>query len=191
MSPLPAAHLLPPQEGRPPLYGLMAEFERPGDLVAAATRARGEGYLRMDAYSPFPIHEMTAALGMRRTKLPTVVFVGGLVGFGTALLMQWFASAIHYPVNVGGRPLASWPMFIPITFELTILFAAFAAVFGMLGMNGLPMPYHPVFNAPRFALASRDRFFLCIESRDALFDRVKTRAFLAGLGAADVVEVEE
>ena len=191
MSPLPAAIVPPPDAGRPPLYGLIAEFDSPGDLVTAATRARGDGYRRMDAYSPFPIHEMTAALGMSRTKLPIVVLVGGLVGTATALLMQWFASAIHYPINVGGRPLASWPMFIPITFELTILFASFATVFGMLGMNGLPMPYHPVFNAPRFALASRDRFFLCIEAKDPKFDLDRTRRFLETLGAHDIAEVEE
>jgi len=191
MSPLPAAIVPPPDAGRPPLYGLIAEFDSPGDLVTAATRAREDGYRRMDAYSPFPIHEMTAALGMRRTKLPIVVLVGGLVGTATALLMQWFASAIHYPINVGGRPLASWPMFIPITFELTILFASFATVFGMLGMNGLPMPYHPVFNAPRFALASRDRFFLCIEAKDPKFDLDRTRRFLETLGAHDIAEVEE
>jgi len=191
MSPLPAATVPPSEAGRQPLYGLIAEFDSPGDLVTATTRARDDGYRRMDAYSPFPIHEMTAALGMRRTKLPIVVLVGGLVGTATALLMQWFASAIHYPLNVGGRPLASWPMFIPITFELTILFASFAAVFGMLGMNGLPMPYHPVFNAPRFALASRDRFFLCIEAKDPKFDLDRTRRFLETLGAHDIAEVEE
>jgi hypothetical protein len=191
MSPLPAAPVPPPDAGRPPLYGLIAEFDTPGDLVTAATRARDDGYRRMDAYSPFPIHEMTAALGMSRTKLPIVVLVVGLVGTATALLMQWFASAIHYPINVGGRPLASWPMFIPITFELTILFASFATVFGMLGMNGLPMPYHPVFNAPRFALASRDRFFLCIEAKDPKFDLDRTRRFLETLGAHDIAEVEE
>lgn len=191
MSSLPAAHVPPSEAVRPPLYGLMAEFETPGDLVAAATQAREAGYRRMDAYSPFPIHEMTAALGVRPTKLPVVVLVGGLLGCATALLMQWFASAVHYPVNVGGRPLASWPMFIPITFELTILFAAFATVFGMIGMNGLPMPYHPVFNAPRFALASRDRFFLCIESKDPKFDLDRTRRFLETLRAHDIAEVEE
>lgn len=191
MSSLPAAHVPPSEAFRPPLYGLMAEFETPGDLVAAATQAREAGYRRMDAYSPFPIHEMTAALGVRPTKLPVVVLVGGLLGCATALLMQWFAAAVHYPVNVGGRPLASWPMFIPITFELTILFAAFATVFGMIGMNGLPMPYHPVFNAPRFALASRDRFFLCIESKDPKFDLDRTRRFLETLGAHDIAEVEE
>ncbi len=191
MSPLPAATEPPAALVAPPLYGLMAEFDTPGDLVAAARRTRDEGYRRVDAYSPFPIHELTAALGMKRTKLPIVVLIGGLLGCATALLMQWFASAVHYPINVGGRPLASWPMFVPITFELTILFASFAAVFGMLGMNGLPMPYHPVFNAPRFALASRDRFFLCIEAKDPKFDLESTRRFLESLGAHDIAEVEE
>jgi ActD protein len=174
-----------------PLYGILAEFETPAELIAAARRTREEGYRRIDAYTPYPVHELTEALELPRTKLPILVFVGGLLGCGTALLMQWFATAVHYPVNVGGRPLASWPSYIPITFELTVLFAAFAAVLGMLGLNGLPMPYHPVFHVPRFALASRDRFFLCIEATDTLFDLEKTKAFLASLGAREVTEVEE
>lgn len=173
------------------LYGLLAEFERPDELVAAAQRAREAGYRRMDAYTPFPIHGLSDAMGFHGTKLPLVVLIGGVLGCATALAMQWFSAAIHYPLNVGGRPFASWPSFIPITFELTVLFAALAAVLGMLGMNGLPMPYHPVFNAPRFAFASRDRFFLCLEARDPKFDEGKVRAFLASLGARDVVEVEE
>jgi hypothetical protein len=179
--------------GRPgrPLYGILAEFETPVELIAAARRAREEGYRRIDAYTPYPVHELTEALALPRTKLPILVFLGGLLGCGTALLMQWFATSVHYPVNVGGRPLASWPSYIPITFELTVLFAAFAAVLGMLGLNGLPMPYHPVFNVPRFALASRDRFFLCIEARDTLFDLQKTKEFLSSLGAREVTEVEE
>ncbi len=176
---------------RPRVYGLMAEFERPDELVAAARRAREAGYRRMDAYTPFPIHGLSDALGLRATKLPLVVLAGGLLGCATALAMQWFSATIHYPLNVGGRPFASWPSFIPITFELTVLFASIFAVLGMLGMNGLPMPYHPVFNAPRFAFASRDRFFLCVESRDPKFDLADTRQFLAGLGAREVVEVEE
>jgi hypothetical protein len=177
--------------GDPRLYGLVAEFENPSDLVEAARRAREQGYRRLDAYSPYPIHELPEALGLPRSKLPLVVFAGGLTGTATALLMQWFSATVHYPINVGGRPLASWPSFIPITFELTVLFAAFAAVLGMLGMNGLPMPYHPIFNAPRFALASRDRFFLCIEARDPLFDPEATSRFLATLGARVVSEVED
>jgi hypothetical protein len=174
-----------------PLYGLIAEFENPGELVAAARRAREAGYRKMDAYTPFPIHELTDALGHPRTKLPLIVLGGGIAGCATGLLMQWFATAVHYPVNVGGRPLASWPSYIPITFELTVLFSALAAVLGLLALNGLPMPYHPVFNAPRFALASRDRFFLCIEAKDPLFELEKTSRFLAGLGARVVSEVEE
>jgi len=180
-----------PMAERGAIYGLVAEFDNPTALVAAARRCRDAGYRKMDAYSPFPIHELTAALGFRRTRLPLLVLVGGLTGTATALLMQWFSAAVHYPLNVGGRPLASWPAFIPITFELTILFASFATVLGMLGMNGLPMPYHPIFNAPRFALASRDRFFLCIETKDPLFDLEKTTKFLESLGAAVVSEVEE
>jgi hypothetical protein len=177
---------------RSPLFGLLAEFDSPADLVEAARRTREAGYSRLDAYSPFPIHEMTAALGLRRTRLPIVVLIGGLTGTATALLMQWFSASVHYPINVAGRPLASWPMFIPITFELTILFASFTAVLGMLGANRLPMPYHPVFNAPRFAMASRDRFFLSIEAADSIFDLTRTRDFLEQLpGVHDVVEVEE
>jgi hypothetical protein len=172
------------------LYGLMAEFESPVELLDAARRAREEGYVRMDAYTPYPIHELTEALGIRPTKLPLVVLAGGIVGCAAALGMMWFSATIHYPLNVGGRPLATWPMFIPIAFELTVLFASLAAVLGMLGMNGLPMPYHPVFNAPRFVLASRDRFFLCIEARDPRFDAEKTSRFLANLGARIVSEVE-
>ena len=176
---------------RAPLYGVIAEFEHPGELIDAARRAREAGYRKMDAYTPYPVHGLTEALALPRTKLPMIVLAGGVLGCGTALLMQWFAAAVHYPINVAGRPLASWPAFIPITFELTILFAALAAVLGMLGLNGLPMPYHPVFNAPRFALASRDRFFLCIEAADPLFDAEKTSHFLATLGASVVSEVEE
>ncbi|HEY6050550.1 MAG TPA: DUF3341 domain-containing protein [Thermoanaerobaculia bacterium] len=172
------------------LYGLIAEFESPGELLEAARRAREEGYVRMDAYTPYPMHDLAEALGIRPTKLPWVVLAGGLIGCVAALGMMWFSATIHYPLNVGGRPLASWPMFIPITFELTVLFASLFAVLGMLGMNGLPMPYHPVFNAPRFALASRDRFFLCIEARDPRFDTEKTSRFLANLGARVVSEVE-
>lgn len=173
------------------LHALLAEFEAPGDLIEAARRAREAGYRNLDAYTPYPIHELTEALALPRTKLPLIVFIGGALGCVTALAMQWFASAVHYPINVGGRPLASWPSFIPITFELTVLFAAIAAVLGMLGLNGLPMPYHPIFNVPRFALASRDRFFLAVESRDPLFDVPKTSEFLKGLGAREVTEVEE
>ncbi len=173
------------------LYGLVAEFASPTVVVEAARRAREAGYRSMDAYSPYPIPELTDALELPKTKLPLLVLAGGVIGCATALLMQWFSAVIHYPLNVAGKPLASWPSFIPITFELTILFAAFAAVFGMIGMNGLPMPYHPIFNASHFALASRDRFFLCIEAKDPIFELEKTARFLETLGATVVSEVEE
>jgi hypothetical protein len=175
----------------PAIWGLLAEFERPEELVAAAARAREAGYRRMDAYTPFPIHGLSDAMGFRPTRLPLIVLVGGLVGCVSALGMMWYSSTIHYPLNVGGRPFASWPAFIPITFELTVLFAALFAVFGMLGMNGLPMPYHPIFNAPRFAFASRDRFFLCVEARDPKFDEATIRALFNAVGAKEVVAVEE
>lgn len=179
------------EEERGRIWGLLAEFETPDELLHAARHARGEGYRRMDAYTPFPIHGLSDAMGFRPTKLPLLVLAGGIIGCVAALGTMWFSATIHYPINVAGKPFASWPMFIPITFEMTVLCASLAAVFGMLGMNGLPMPYHPVFNAPRFAFASRDRFFLCIEARDALFDLEKTRVFLARLNAREVVEVEE
>ena len=174
-----------------PLHGVIAEFESPAALIEAARQAREAGYRKMDAYTPYPIEALAHALKLPRTKLPLLVFVGGALGCATGLAMQWFATAVHYPINVGGRPVASWPSYVPITFELTVLFAALFAVLGMLGLNGLPMPYHPVFNVPRFALASRDRFFLCIESGDPLFDPDATKAFLQSLGGREVIEVED
>ena len=179
------AHLTP----RPTLYGLIAEFDNPTELVAAAHAARREGYRRMDAYSPIPIEELHEAIGFHHTKLPLIVLIGGIVGGLAGYGLQYWASAIEYPLNIGGRPFNSWPAFVPITFELTILGAALSAVFGMLALNGLPMPYHPVFNAPRFALASRNRFFLCIESRDPKFDRDETQRFLERLDPRGVSEV--
>ena len=179
------AHLSP----RPTLYGLMAEFDNPTALVAAANAARLAGYTRMDAYSPIPIEELHDAIGFHRTKLPLIVLMGGIAGGVAGYALQYWASVIEYPLNVGGRPLHSWPAFIPITFETTILGAALSAVLGMLALNGLPMPYHPVFNAPRFALASRSRFFLCIESRDVKFERDETQRFLESLDPRGVSEV--
>jgi hypothetical protein len=167
----------------------MAEFEDPNTLVAAAAQAREAGYRRMDAYSPFPIEELHEALGSHHSKLPLIVLIGGVVGCLGGFLLQYWASAIAYPINVGGRPFNSWPAFIPVTFECTILGAALSAVLGMLALNGLPMPYHPVFNVPRFALASRNRFFLCIEARDRKFDLEKTRAFLESLSPREVSTV--
>jgi hypothetical protein len=166
---------------RKSLYGLMAEFESPEELLAAAQRAYREGYRRLDAHSPFPIHGLAEAIGVRRTWLPLLVLIGGLLGALVGYGTQYYVAAIDYPINVGGRPFNSWPSFIPITFEVTILFAALTAVFGMLALNDLPMPYHPVFNAPRFALATHDRFFLCIEAADPRFDNEQTRKFLQSL----------
>jgi hypothetical protein len=177
--------------GESSLYGLMAEFRAPTEIVVAARQAHEAGYRRMDAYTPFPIEELSEALGYHsRGRLPKIVLLGGLVGCVAGFGLQYWATVIAYPMNIGGRPLNSWPSYIPITFELTVLFAAFSAVLGMLALNGLPMPYHPAFNVPEFALASRDRFFLCIESADPRFDPAGTRKFLEGLGPARVYEVE-
>jgi hypothetical protein len=174
---------------KPPIYGLMAEYVDPAKLVEAARRAYAEGYRKMDGYSPMPVEGLAEAMGFTHNRMPLLVLLGGLTGAATAFTMMYFSAVINYPLNVGGRGLNSWPAFVPITFELTILFGSFAAVFGMLGLNGLPMPYHPVFNSVDFAKASRSRFFLCIESRDPKFDPVETRRFLEGLGPRRVVEV--
>jgi hypothetical protein len=173
-----------------PLYGLMAEFDNPTDLVAAARRTYEKGYRRINGYSPFPIEELSEAIGFHHTRLPLIVLIGGIIGGLGGYLMQYYLEAINYPINVGGRPYHSWPSFVPITFETTVLCAALAAVFGMLALNNLPQPYHPVFNAPRFALATRDRFFLAIEARDPLFDYEKTKQFMQGLEPREVFDVE-
>ena len=172
------------------LYGLIAEFEAPPALLAAAREAHARGYRELDAYSPFPIDGLAEAIGFRKTRVPLVVLIGGITGAITAYAMQYWSAVHDYPINVGGRPLHSWPAFIPITFELTVLFAAFAAFFGMLLMNGLPKLYHPVFNVPEFRLASQTRFFLCMKSSDPLFQKTETENFLKGLGATSVQEVE-
>ena len=172
------------------LYGLMAEFETVEDLLAAANRARTAGYRRMDAFTPLPVEGLAEAVGFGHTRLPLLVFVGGALGCFTGFYLQYYGSVFGYPLNVGGKPLNSWPAFIPITFELTVLFAAIFCVFGLLALNGLPTPYHPVFNVPSFALASRDRFFLCIKARDPKFDREKTKEFLKGLKAREVTDIE-
>jgi hypothetical protein len=173
-----------------PIYGLMAEFDEPNALVAAAHKAYQEGYRQMDAYSPFPIEELSEAIGFHHTKLPALVLTGGILGCLGGYFLQYWISVVNFPVNVGGRPYHSWPSFIPVTFETTVLIAALTAVLGMLALNGLPQPYHPVFNVPGFALASRDRFFLCIESRDPKFEAEKTTRFLDSLQPLGVSEVD-
>jgi len=173
------------------IYGLLAEFRTPEDLTAAVRRARAAGYRRIDAFSPFPIEELAEALHLHERKLPVIVLIGGLVGCVAGFLLQYYASVISYPLNVGGKPDNSWPSFIPVAFELTILFAAFSAVIGMLRLNSLPMPYHPLFNSRRFSLATSTAFFLCIEAADRQFDRNATANFLKELGPVGVSEVEE
>ena len=173
------------------VYGLMAEFDDPASLLAATRHAYHDGYRRMDAYSPFPVEGLAEALGARRKAVPLIVLLGGLVGCFGGFFMQYYIAAIYFPLNIGGRPLNSWPAFIPVTFELTVLVAALSAVFGLLALNGLPMPYHPTFNVPRFKFASRDRFFLCIETADPKFDRERTREYLLRLEAREVNEVED
>jgi len=176
-------------EQRARLYGVMAEFDTTEQLVEAAAKARAAGYEYVNAYTPFPVEGLPEALGFRRSNVPLITLIGGLLGGTGGFFMQYWMAAISYPQNIGGRPLNSWPAFIPVTFELTVLGAAAFAVLGMLALNKLPQPHHPVFNAPRFALASNNRFFLCIEARDPKFDRVQASQFLERLKAHDLTEV--
>ncbi|MGI9056175.1 MAG: DUF3341 domain-containing protein [Pyrinomonadaceae bacterium] len=173
------------------LYGILAEFDTPTEMVDAARQIRDAGYTKTDAFSPFPLHEIDEALGIKRSILPYIVFGGGLVGLLTGLGLQIFVHAFDYPLNVGGRPYISLPSFVPPMYELTILFAGFAAVFGMLFLNGLPQPYHPLFNVPRFALATREKFFLVIEARDPKFDYEETKTFMQSLNPQEVFDVED
>ena len=175
----------------PELYVVMAEFVDPNDAVAAARRAYEEGYRRMNAYSPYPIEELSEAIGFHKTILPLIVLIGGIVGGLGGYLLQYYVHVIDYPLNIGGKPLHSWPAFIPITFECVVLVAAFSAVLGMLALNKLPQPYHPVFNNPRFALATRDRFFLVIEANDPKFNRAEVESFLKSLNPYEVTDVEK
>ncbi|MCC7163018.1 MAG: DUF3341 domain-containing protein [Anaerolineae bacterium] len=172
------------------LYGVMAEFETPEALVKAARRVREEGYRAVDAFAPFEIEELGDVLHARNVGLPLIVLGGGVTGLVTGFALQYWTTVIDYPLDIGGRPLASWPAFVPVSFELTILFASFAALLGMLALNHLPMPYHPVFNVPRFGRASQDRFFLLIEARDRFFRHATTRKLLEELGAYEVSDVE-
>jgi len=171
------------------LYGLMAEFDTPEALVQAAERCRKEGYKKMDGFSPFPVHGLPEALGLPRNKVPLVTLCMAILGALGGFFLQYWVNVIDYPLNVGGRPYNSWPAFIPVTYECTILFASFGAVFGMFTMNGLPKPYHPVFNVERFALMTNDRFFICIEAGDSLFELTRTRRLLESLKPHGVYEV--
>lgn len=175
---------------RSPIYGLLAEFDTPEKLLAGTHAAHDAGYRRMDAFAPFPIEGLAEALGRRPSRLPWVVLAGGVIGAIGGFWLQYWSSVVAYPMNVGGRPYLSWPAFIPVTFETTILMSALFAVLGMLALNGLPMPYHPVFNVDRFARASRDRYFLCIEAADKQFDRQAIEKLLKRLKASEVFEVE-
>jgi hypothetical protein len=171
------------------IYGLVAEFDDPKSLLEAARSAHRAGYTRMDAYSPYPVEGLAECIGFRKTGMSRVVLIGGVLGAAGGYFMQWFSSVVHYPMNIGGRPHHSWPAFIPITFECGVLLAAVGAVLGMLALNGLPQPYHPLFNVPDFARASRDRFFLCIEAADPKFDTDDTQKFLSGLKPIALAEV--
>lgn len=173
------------------IYGLLAEFDTTTEIVEAAEKVRDAGYTKTDAFSPFPIHEMDEALGIKRSILPYLVFGGAIVGLLSGIGLQVFVHVIDYPLIVGGRPHLSIPSFIPPAYELTILFAGFTAVFGMLFLNGLPSPYHPVFNVPRFALATREKFFLLIEAKDAKYDYEETKRFMESLNPQEVFDVEE
>jgi hypothetical protein len=172
-----------------PLYGLMAEFDDPNGLVAAAKRVYAEGYRNIDAFSPYPIEEAWEAIGQHDRRLSLIVLAGGLAGLLSGIGLQEWVHLFAYPINIAGKPPNSWPQFVPVTFELTILFAAIAGVIGMIVLNGLPMPYHPVFNVERFERATRDKFFLLVEATDPKFDRAKTRDFLKGLNASEVNDV--
>jgi hypothetical protein len=174
----------------PKHYGMVAEFRHADQILAAAHRARENGYTRMEGYTPFPVHGLSEALGFQEARVPWVVFAGGLMGAMGGLALQVYVSVFDYPLNVGGKPLLSLPAFIPVTFECTILLAALGAFFGMFAMNGLPKPYHPIFSAPNFERASQDRFFLCIEARDPMYDADEARAFMETLGAESVSAVD-
>jgi len=178
-------------EQRSLLHGVMAEFETPEQLLAASKKAREAGYKHVDAYTPFPVEGLAHAIGFRWTLVPLITLLGGVLGGLTGFGLQYWCSAITYPLNIAGRPLNSWPAFIPVTFELTVLGASIFSVVGMIALNKLPQPYHPVFNVERFVHASTDRFFLCIEARDPKFNVAETSRFLQDLRAAHVIEVRD
>jgi hypothetical protein len=171
------------------IYGLMAEFDTPDALLAAVRKARSAGYRRMDAYTPFPIEGLDEAMALPPSPLPWIMLAGAIAGALTGYFMQVISTTVAMTLNIGGRPLLSWPAYIPITFELMVLFGAFAGLGGLFFLDGLPQPYHPVFNVPGFERASEDRYFLAVEGRDLLFDRISTRQFLQDIGSIKVTEV--
>ena len=172
-----------------PVYGLMAEFHTAEELVEAVHKVHDAGFKHVDAFTPYPIEEVSHALDLPRSKMPLIVLCGGIAGGLGGYFLQYWSQVLEYPMNIGGRPFHSWPAFIVPTFEMTILFGALSAVLGMFALNGLPQPYHPVFNVPGFALASRDRYFLVIEARDPKFNLEETRRFLLDLHASEVSDV--
>ena len=173
------------------IYGILAEFDTPEDIIEASKKAYDAGFRKMDAYAPFPVEGLSEAIGFHKTRLPLIVLCGGIIGGMAGYFMMYYSAVHHYPLNIGGRPLHSWPAFIPITFECTVLGAVLSTVLGMLALNGLPEPYHPVFSSPRFELASRSHFFLCIEADDQKFDVTNTATFLESIGAHDVTVVRK
>lgn len=177
------------EQGGPPLWGMIAVFEDENQILRASRRAYEVGYRKIDAYTPFPVHGITENIGFKDNRVPVIIFLCGLFGALAGFGLQYYTTVIDYPMNIGGRPHFSWPSFIPPTFETTVLLAAFGAVIGMLALNGLPRPHHPLFGAPRFERATQDRFILSIEASDPLFDPVETRRFLESLGAESVSEV--
>ena len=174
---------------RTPIYGVMAEFESAQSLLTAARRTHEAGYQKIDAYTPFPVEGMAEAIGFHTNRVALVTLIGAIIGGLSGYGLQYWIATISYPVNVGGRPYHSWPSFIVVTFEMTILFGGISAVLGMLALNGLPMPYHPVFNVPRFAMASKDRFFLIVFATDPKYDPIGTRRFLESLDPRSISEV--
>lgn len=180
-----------PDEPTGTLHGVMAEFETADQLVHATQQAAAAGYTRMDGYSPYPVSEVADALGFPRSEIGAIMFMGGLVGATFGFIMQYYLNAIEYPLNVSGKPYFSWPQFAPITWELLVLTACLSGVVGLFALCGLPQPYHPVFNVPQFVRATRDRFFLCIESTDPKFDVESVRGFLTTLSPLSIAEVPE
>src|SRR5713226_1371824 len=178
-------------EQRSHIYGVVGEFETPGQIIQAAAKVREAGYRDVEAYTPFPVEGLSEVLRLKRSLVPLITLTGGLIGGLGGFGFQYWVAAITYPMNIGGRPLNSWPAFIPVTFELTVLFASLSAVLGMLALNRLPQPHHPIFNAHRFTHASADRFFVCIQARDKKFHLAETARFLEGLAAHHVSEVHD